>query len=126
MVVITGGEPTTHNIEPLVYKLKDAGFKIHLETNGTQRIYYSLLQWVTVSPKVEAPLAEQRFTYDEAKWLIPEWPANKIDWGLAKHDFLQPVWDDNYEKNLNLCLDMLKDHTQARLSLQIQKLIGVK
>jgi organic radical activating enzyme len=42
-ISITGGEP-------LVEKLKQAGFKIQIETNGTKPITFEV-DWLTVSPK---------------------------------------------------------------------------
>ncbi len=34
-VVVTGGEPTLHDIEPFFSKLKKLGYKLKLDTNGT-------------------------------------------------------------------------------------------
>jgi len=49
-VSITGGEPLVQDIKPLVEKLKQAGFKIQVETNGTKPIIFEV-DWLTVSPK---------------------------------------------------------------------------
>jgi len=49
-VSITGGEPLVQDIKPLVEKLKQAGFKIQIETNGTKPITFEV-DWLTVSPK---------------------------------------------------------------------------
>lgn len=49
-VSITGGEPLVQDIKPLVEKLKQAGFKIQVETNGTKPITFEV-DWLTVSPK---------------------------------------------------------------------------
>ncbi|MDD8031545.1 MAG: 7-carboxy-7-deazaguanine synthase QueE [Acidobacteriota bacterium] len=49
-VSLTGGEPLLQEIRPLVSQLKKAGFKIKIETNGTQLIN-SQVSWLTVSPK---------------------------------------------------------------------------
>ena len=127
LVVITGGEPTIHDLSPLCSALSDAGYRIHVETNGTrdfETMFPFMFHWITVSPKVDTQIIPR--AYDEAKWLIPEWSIKEIDWNLARYNFLQPVWDDNYNKNLNLCLELLKECPDARLSLQIQKVIGIK
>ena len=34
MVVLTGGEPTIHDLNPLIKVLQDLGFYVALETNG--------------------------------------------------------------------------------------------
>jgi len=49
-VSITGGEPLLQEIKPLVEKLRRAGFKIQIETNGTKPITFEV-DWLTVSPK---------------------------------------------------------------------------
>ncbi|MDD8020129.1 MAG: 7-carboxy-7-deazaguanine synthase QueE [Acidobacteriota bacterium] len=49
-VSITGGEPLLQDIKPLVEKLRRAGFKIQIETNGTKPITFEV-NWLTVSPK---------------------------------------------------------------------------
>lgn len=49
-VSITGGEPLLQDIRPLVEKLKKAGFKIQIETNGTKPVGFRV-DWLTVSPK---------------------------------------------------------------------------
>ncbi|HNS05172.1 MAG TPA: 7-carboxy-7-deazaguanine synthase QueE [Candidatus Saccharicenans sp.] len=49
-ISITGGEPLVQDIKPLVEKLKQAGFKIQVETNGTKPITFEV-DWLTVSPK---------------------------------------------------------------------------
>ena len=47
---ITGGEPSLQLDEPLVKALHQAGYRIHLETNGTRPIPPGV-DWVTLSPK---------------------------------------------------------------------------
>ena len=49
-ICLTGGEPFLQNIGPLTRRLRKAGLRIQIETNGTldQRIPFD---WLTVSPK---------------------------------------------------------------------------
>ena len=49
-IVLTGGEPLLQDVGPLVRRLKGAGFRIQVETNGH---FYRRLDadWYTVSPK---------------------------------------------------------------------------
>lgn len=49
-VVITGGEPAVHDLQPLVDKLNSANLPVHIETSGTFRLPEHL-RWVTMSPK---------------------------------------------------------------------------
>jgi len=66
-VVITGGEPTLHSDLPLFCrKLKDLGFKVKLDTNGTNSgvlqklIEEKLIDYVALD--VKAPLDEQKYS----------------------------------------------------------------
>lgn len=72
-VVITGGEPTIYNLEPLLLELKKMGKKTMLETNGTNptdKIRH-LLDWVVCSPKPETNWAiNERCLFDELKYVV--------------------------------------------------------
>jgi len=50
MVVITGGEPLMHNLDPLTKELKNQGLRVHLETSGAHP-FTGVFDWVTFSPK---------------------------------------------------------------------------
>jgi len=130
IVVITGGEPTTHDLGELT-KALNGRHRIHLETNGTNDIVLSTqfkYDWISVSPKRDA---EVLLSYaDEAKWLIPEWDYEDIDWDISERHYLQPV---NFEKTLNmrnvdLCKYLLTEHPRSdlRLSIQLHKVISVR
>ncbi|MGB0745107.1 MAG: 7-carboxy-7-deazaguanine synthase QueE [Opitutales bacterium] len=49
-VVVTGGEPAIHDLEPLVDALHEKGLKVHLETSGAFPIQGNF-DWITLSPK---------------------------------------------------------------------------
>lgn len=51
IVCITGGEPTDHDLVPLLATLKDAGFQVHIETSGVRSIEGLPFDWTTISPK---------------------------------------------------------------------------
>ena len=51
-VVLTGGEPTLYNLEPLVQELHKLDKYVAIETNGTNPIPVEWnIDWVTASPK---------------------------------------------------------------------------
>lgn len=51
-LVITGGEPLIHDLEPLLRGLDDSGtYAFHLETNGTLPVLQNWFNWIAVSPK---------------------------------------------------------------------------
>ncbi len=49
-VVITGGEPAIHDLQPLTVALRTAGLRVHLETSGAFPLRGDF-DWITVSPK---------------------------------------------------------------------------
>jgi 7-carboxy-7-deazaguanine synthase len=51
MIVITGGEPTLQDLEPLIKALRKNPVYIALETNGTNATSHYDLNWVSCSPK---------------------------------------------------------------------------
>ncbi len=53
-VVITGGEPLEHDLDPLCAALADAGLPLHLETSGTGPLS-GRFAWITLSPKRHRP-----------------------------------------------------------------------
>ncbi|HET7899165.1 MAG TPA: 7-carboxy-7-deazaguanine synthase QueE, partial [Flavisolibacter sp.] len=58
IVVITGGEPLLHDLQPLTQVLHKAGLRIHIETSGSSPLSGEL-DWITLSPKkFKAPLPE--------------------------------------------------------------------
>ena len=50
IVVITGGEPLLHNLNPLTITLRKKLVKVHLETSGAHA-FSGNFDWVTFSPK---------------------------------------------------------------------------
>ena len=54
-IVCTGGEPLLQLDAPLVAELHRRGFRIAIETNGTQPVPAGI-DWICVSPKAGAPL----------------------------------------------------------------------
>jgi len=127
LVVITGGEPTIHDLTELLKALGN-GYRRHLETNGTNPLPGDI-DFASVSPKPDADLTPYS-RYSEAKWLIPEWSYEEIMWDIAEHHFLQPVNNKLTldMDNVDWCVDLLKKHPRSdlRLSIQLHKVIGVR
>jgi organic radical activating enzyme len=130
IIVITGGEPLLHNLDPLTITLQEKQLNVHLETSGTHA-FSGHFDWVTFSPKpYKKPHASIYDRLDELKVVIAEekdllWAeleASKIKSNLVK--YLQPEWNSLSSKEL--VFEYIKKHPQWRLSLQIHKFIGVK
>ncbi|MFO1128875.1 MAG: 7-carboxy-7-deazaguanine synthase [Rhodospirillales bacterium] len=124
LVVVTGGEPALQLDPPLVAALKQAGFSIAVETNGTLPLPPGV-DWVCVSPKAEAPL---RLTKgDELKLVFPQpgAPPERFAQLRFRHFFLQPMDGPDRDRHTGLALAYCLAHPRWRLSLQLHKLLGI-
>lgn len=127
-ICLTGGEPTLQLERSLLQRLRDQGWRLALETNGTRLIdgYRDLLDWVCVSPKTgELRVVEG----DELKLVYrgqaPEQLAHLAQLPFRYH-FLQPEWSERYATHLEQALVFLQGQRHWRLSLQAHKLIGIR
>jgi len=126
MVVLTGGEPALQIDRELVEALKDAGFYVAIETNGTLPIPDNI-DWVCVSPKTP----KLRITTGHELKLV--YPQERITPGLFEslnfdHFWISPMnraneLDDVHAK---LAYEYVLKHPQWRLNLQAHKVIGVR
>lgn len=129
--VITGGEPTDHDLRPLISLLQSYMMRVHLETSGVRSTEGWPLDWLTVSPK--APNYVQR-SGDTLKIVVrPEWTFDNI-LELARdttffHRYLQPMTAPDGSTNLQQVMEMLRSSSNpgARwaLSEQRHKMWGV-
>jgi 7-carboxy-7-deazaguanine synthase len=84
IVCITGGEPSDHDLIPLVDVLSTAGYRIHLETSGARPILGLPIEWLTVSPKVlSAGGLKQRVGHTLKIVVRPEWSESQA-WGIVR------------------------------------------
>jgi organic radical activating enzyme len=126
--VITGGEPTRQNLQPLFKLLKKNNFRIHLETNGSNDIDTSPLFCLTVSPKKNVS-AQMLKKADAIKIIVDSKISEKQicvykKFGRKTSLYLQP--EGNKRENIKKCLNLIKRNPQFRLSLQTHKLINIK
>ncbi|WP_300375679.1 7-carboxy-7-deazaguanine synthase [Henriciella sp.] len=125
-VVCTGGEPLLQLDAPLIDALKQRGFEIGVETNGTVRAPEGL-DWVCVSPKANAGLVqtegdELKLVYPQAE---PEAQPERFEMLQFRHFFLQPKDDNRQADNIAAAAAYCMKHPKWRLSLQTHKLIGL-
>jgi organic radical activating enzyme len=79
IVVVTGGEPTIHDLSELTQGLHRHGLRVHLETSGAFDIQ-GCFDWITLSPKrSKLPLGYNLRIADEFKFII-ESPADIQYW----------------------------------------------
>ncbi len=139
IVCITGGEPTDHDLIPLVAGLHDAGFRVHLETSGVRSVLGMPIEWITVSPKVMAPGGLQQRVGHTLKIVVrPEWDAARA-WSIIRsfdadtdffHRYLQPLYAADGSSNIEVVKALLLggDNGGARwaLSTQAHKAWGLR
>ncbi len=130
-IILTGGEPTLYNLEPLIQSIKNKfkdnnNLSIAIETNGTNKVS-SNINWIVCSPKPDANyeincipnelkyVVDDKFSID----IIPEIYIGKIP------IWLQPNSEDlvtSMEKSYNLVMN----NSFLRLGIQLHKIYNIK
>lgn len=96
-VIITGGEPTIWNLDPLIEALRFMDCVIQLETSGLNHLKGTLTpDWITWSPKerlsYQAPMAIKNIA-NEVKFVIDE---------MIRPSDIQKIVDYYYYENVGL------------------------
>jgi len=132
-VVVTGGEPTLQWDPAIAAAIRGAGFRVHMESNGT-RLPAAPVDWLTISPKPQhhparVVLADQ-LPADEIKVVVDDSVDEAVldryaaRW-QCEHYFVQPWMDAGYQRTLARTLSLIHARPRWRLSLQLHKIIGV-
>jgi len=123
-VVLTGGEPMLQVDNALITALHEEGFEIAIESNGTIAVPSSI-DWICISPKAGSETIQK--SGDELKLVWPQpgsnWQAME-KWNFAHH-LIQPMDDEQSDKNLHAAMEFVRAHPAWRLSLQNHKLLGL-
>ena len=124
LVVITGGEPLLQLDANLIAAIKQHGFEIAIETNGTIAAPAGI-DWICVSPKADAELVQT--SGQELKLVYPQVENNPEDFEHLpfEHWFLQPMDGPDRERNTQLAVNYCLSHPRWRVSLQTHKLMGI-
>jgi 7-carboxy-7-deazaguanine synthase (Cx14CxxC type) len=124
-VVLTGGEPTLQADAELIAALKRRGYRVAIETNGTNRVPLGL-DWIAVSPKAGAELIQRHG--HELKIVFPQAGLDPADYlGLTfRRRYLQPMDGPDLESNTRAAIAYILDHPQWRLSEQRHKRLGLQ
>ena len=129
-VVITGGEPTMHDLTELTSVLKRNGFEIAIETAGVHPLK-GHIDWYCFSPKkFKAPIDEAYTKANELKIVIAhpsdfEWAethAQKV--GPNCKLYLQTEWEKQ-DRLLPLIIDYIKRNKKWKISLQSHKYMQI-
>ena len=125
LVVCTGGEPLLQMTAELVDELHRRSFEVAIETNGT-KLPPPSIDWICVSPKANAELVLR--AGNELKLIFPQPGAEpeRYEHLDFTHFFLQPMDGPDREGNTRLAVRYCLEHPRWRLSLQTQKVLGIK
>jgi len=131
IVVVTGGEPTMHDLTVLTRSLRESGYKTHIETAGS----YDLTgewDWICLSPKKTVPpkpailgraneLKMVIYNQDDFRWAEQNAEQVNSDCKL----FLQPEWSKEEEMRTKIDAYII-NHPQWQLSVQTHKHLGIR
>ncbi len=128
-VIITGGEPTIHNIHPLTLEFQKEQISVAVETNGTGKyidtIRHPSVNWITLSPKPQHPPTKEVIGWANEIKVVLDGIINPNVYFREdlkyKSMFIQPC-SENYRP----ALDFVLKNPGWKLSIQIQKVIGVR
>lgn len=133
-VWITGGEPTDHDLRPLLAELKARGFSTALATSGVRRMIPPV-DWLSVSPHSTDPAEFQQRYGQEIKLIdglnglsldewFAAWPDSQTDF---MYRYVQPISAGGVEDPVSLarCMAFLKHHPRWALSRQDHRAWGV-
>ena len=131
-IIITGGEPSLQNINSLIKRLQNEGFKVAVETNGYNYENIKFADWITLSPKTKEGKIPDTIpvgNWSEIKLIVNRDTSEMELFPYTTHTlvYLQPQNNEhslnmeNVKRAYELCLTM-----GFRLSIQLQKVIGVE
>jgi 7-carboxy-7-deazaguanine synthase len=124
-ILLTGGEPTLQIDERFVEQLHREGYKVGIETNGTNKVPNEV-DHITVSPKSAEHTIEQR-SCDDLKLVRSHGQVLGFDGISATHRLVSVPFNAQSRfkrEDLEWCLDLVKKNRGWRLSLQTHKFLG--
>ena len=125
-VCLTGGEPLGQNLVALAGRLKEAGYKLHIETNGTiapDPVLFERIDHWTVSPKCY-PVVAGFARITELKYVVGKaFREERVEEHLADYVYLQP--ESSEPRYVRKALAILERHPRWRLSTRIHKTLGL-
>lgn len=130
-IIWTGGEPTLQLTDDILFFFKSRGYKQAIESNGLKPLS-SLLDYTVCSPKGNNFTVVKKANPNVNEIRLPVKVNDKLPdiKELPKADFyfLSPVFTSNSHitaENINYCVEMIKEHPEWRLSIQMHKLINI-
>lgn len=141
LVVITGGEPTLRDLEPLTEALHAKNILVCIETNGTNPTP-DVIDWVVASPKPPMYALHEGCQFNELKFVVddnfdPEKHVPEVMKSTCGQVWLQPcdygkptdTNQDALEKtkaSVQRCVALALEHNYLRVGIQLHKILEVK
>jgi 7-carboxy-7-deazaguanine synthase len=124
-VVMTGGEPLLQVDVELIDALHARGFEIAVETNGTIAAPAGI-DWICVSPKAGAPWVQRAGQELKVVWPQAGFELAELEAADFENRYLQPMDNILRADNTEKCIAMCLQRPQWRLSLQTNKITGIR
>lgn len=131
-VIITGGEPSIHDLNPLLRALKGEGYWIGIESNATKSLanFEPFIDYIALSPKGvikqkhahEIRVVNDKMSVDKLLLIEREIKADSY--------YISPLEKDS-QFNIMESLELLgqinaASHKKWHISLQLHKLAGIR
>lgn len=138
--VITGGEPFLQADAELIRSLKNEGFFVAIETNGTKTISGSFSNesevippdWIVCSPKTKDPVIEY---FHELKVVVPQYSPKQYEFLIERiktenkndiHLWAQPEDGANISDATQEAIKFCLSNPEWRVSVQTHKVLGIE
>ncbi len=131
-VILTGGEPTcAEGMPELVAALKDAGYWVAVETNGTNEpAWLAFVDYVACSPKMEFPDSLKLKSADEVRVVASAEAAaefcRSVRERIAASDYYVSPCERGGEIDFATAKSVLSRLEGWSLSVQLHKLLGFR
>jgi len=133
LIIWTGGEPTLQLTDEILEHFSD--FINCIETNGSNPVP-SLIQYISCSPKVSTEILRKNFKHvNEFRYPIGlgDTLPDISELPTADNYFVSPIFlgeikkrFDMNQENINYVVNLIKNNSNWRLSLQIHKLLNIR
>jgi organic radical activating enzyme len=129
-IVVTGGEPTTYNLDFLCQEIKKYDIKTFIETSGAYPLT-GIWDWICLSPKKQTPPQPDIFPKaHELKMIVYE--DSDFDWAEENAEkvnsdcmlFLQPEWSRHTEITEKI-VEYVKQNPHWNISIQAHKFMKI-
>lgn len=129
-VVVTGGEPSIYNLEPLTTELKKRSIKTFIETSGAYPLT-GYWDWICLSPKRNRHPQDEIYQranelkliiFDEDDFVWAEECADRVNKDCRL--YLQPEWS-RYKQNIHKITNYILQNPRWLISLQAHKYMNI-